>query len=379
MQVFDDIERTELRVPRAEESKFSYLNSSGRPEAAAVRAHLESCLTRYPADHREALITRLRSIDTTYDAAVFELLTHELLIRAGHEVVAVEPAIPGKSTSPDFLMRAPNGTEFVVECVVATGQSDGDQAAQRRLTTALDAVAAVPSPEHYLSVTVDGLPSHPVSLKILRRELSAWIAQLPAGETGKGSPALQFEQHGLRLNISVMMPRRKPPQPGDRSVGSIFYGIRMARPGEDLRGSLLQKANKYGQLEQPYVIAVNCLGNASGERDLLNALLGSPVGIIRRDADGDAQFEGGRANDGVWYDGRRARKRGVSAILSFDRMDPWRPSGRGARLIRNPWAIQPLPDISLPLDQLNPVDGEFVRVDGPEPQAMFGLAENWPE
>lgn len=379
MNLFDDLERTEHRTPHAEDSKFGYLNLSARPEAAAVRAFLEDCLTRYPAGDRSALITRLRSIDTTYDAAVFELLTHELLIRAGHEVVAVEPEIPGKTTSPDFHMRSPGGAEFIVECVVATGQSAGNQAAQRRLTAALDAVAAVPSPAHYLSVDVRGLPTQPVSLKLLRRDLNAWIAQLPIGEEAKRRRPLQIEQHGLRLRISVMTPRRRPPEPGHRSVGSIFYGIRMARPGEDLRGSLLKKANKYGPLDKPYVIAVNCLGDASGERDLLDALLGSTVGIIRPDQNGDSQIEGGRAGDGVLHDGRRARKRGVSAILSFDRLDAWRPWGRGARLIRNPWATHPLPDLPLPVDQLNPVDGEFVRVEGQGAPAMFGLGENWPE
>lgn len=99
------------------------------------------------------------------------------------------------------------------------------------------------------------------------------------------------------------------------------------------------------------------------QADLLDALLGWPIGIIRCDADGEAQLQGGRANDGIWHDGRPARKRAVSAILSLDRIDAWRPWGRGARLIRNPWAIWPLPDIPLSVDQLNPGDGEFVRVE----------------
>jgi hypothetical protein len=73
MDLFDDITRTEHRTPIAEDTKFSYLNASARPEAASVRKFLEDCLTRYPADHRDALVTRLRSIDTTHDAAVFKL------------------------------------------------------------------------------------------------------------------------------------------------------------------------------------------------------------------------------------------------------------------------------------------------------------------
>src|SRR5688572_16369979 len=136
MNLFDEIPRTEHRTPRAEDTKYSYLNLSARPEAAAVRAFLEDCLSRYPAEHRDDLVKRLRSIDTTHDAAVFELLVHELLIRSGHLIVEVEPVIDGKSTNPDFLVRAPDGTEFIVECVMANGESMDAAAAQRRLTTA---------------------------------------------------------------------------------------------------------------------------------------------------------------------------------------------------------------------------------------------------
>jgi len=380
MDLFDDIVRTEHRTPLAEDTKFSYLNASARPEATAVRAFLEDCISRYPADHRDALVTRLRSIDTTHDAAVFELLVHEMLIRAGHEIVEVEPAVEGRSTNPDFLVRAPDGTEFIVECVMANGESSSEASAQRRLTTALDAASAVPSPVHFIAVKVQGIPTQPVSLKTLRRDLSTWIAQLPADEAAaKHARPLIHRQHGLQLLFSAMVKRKKPFVEGGRSIGSISYGIRTAIPGDDLRGSLLKKANKYGQLSVPYVIAVNGAGDAAGERDLLDALLGSPVAILRRSApDDEGTLEGGRSNDGVLHDGRRARKRGVSAILSFDYVSAWRPWGRGARIVRNPWANRPLPDIPLPVDQLNPVDGEFVKVPNDAGAAMFGLDGDWP-
>ncbi len=381
MDLFDDIDRTEHRTPRAEDSKFSYLNLSARPEAAAVRAFLVDCLTRYPAKHKDALITRLRSTDPTHDAAVFELLIHEMLIRAGHEIVEVEPAIEGRTTNPDFLVRAPDGGEFIVECVMANGESSDEAAAQRRLTTALDAANAVPSPVHYLAVKVSGVPSQPVSLKKLRRDLSDWIAQLPQDEAAaKRAKALIHRQHGLELIFSAMVKRRTPFAEGDRSIGATSFGIRTAIPGDDLRGSLLKKANKYGQLAVPYVIALNSAGDAAGERDLLDALLGSTVAIVRRStADQGGGIEAGRANDGVLHDGRRPRKRGVSAILSFDHVSAWRPWGRGARIVRNPWANRPLPDIPLPVDQLNPVDGEFVKIPNDAGPVMFGLHRDWPE
>lgn len=381
MDLFDDIVRTEHRTPLAEDTKFSYLNMSARPEAAAVRAFLEGCLLRYPEHHRDALITRMRSIDTTHDAAVFELLIHEMLIRAGHEIVEVEPAIEGRNTNPDFLVRSPNGSEFIVECVMSNGESSAEAGAQRRLTSALDAASAVPSPVHFIAVKVGGVPTQSISLKALRRDLSAWITELPDDEAAaKRVRPLIHRQHGLELIFSAMVKRNRAFVEGNRSIGAISYGIRMAIPGDDLRASLLKKANKYGELPVPYVIAVNSAGDTTGEHELLDALLGSTVAILRRSSpDDEGELEGGRSNNGILHDGRRARKRGVSAILAFDHVSAWRPWGRGARLVRNPWANRSLPDISLPVDQLNPVDGEFVKLSNDAGPAIFGLDAHWPK
>ena len=89
-------------------------------------------------------------------------------------------------------------------------------------------------------------------------------------------------------------------------------------------------------------------------------------------------LEGGRSNDGVLRNGCRARKRGVSAILAFDYISAWRPWGLGARLVSNPSANGPLPTMPLPIDQLNPIDREFVKVDNDAGAAIFGLDADWP-
>lgn len=378
MALFDDIERTNLAVPRAEETKHGYLNLSARPAAQAVRDFLTEALDRYPGADRQDLMSRLRSIDGTHDAAVFELAVHELLIRTGHTILAVEPRVLGKTTRPDFLVRAPDGSDFVVECVVTNGLSNAAAAAERRLNTALDAVSTTPSPQHILSVKVRGAPAEPITLRQLRHRLRQWIAALPDGDEAKQADALVYEEHGLRLTVIVMARRRHPAEPGDRSVGSIFLGVRAAQPGADLRASLLKKANRYGDLGKPYVIAVNEADGFFGERHLMDALLGSPVVHIRRREGEVDEVWDGRADDGIWTNGRRARKRGISAVLYFSGVSAWRPWGRLARLVRNPWASYPLPELALTVPQLNPGDDEFVALPGEEGPNLFGLDEDWP-
>lgn len=377
MPLFDDIERVSLAIPRAGESRFTYLNNSARPAAAAVREFLTSCVADYPEEGRSDLITRLRSIDTNFESAVFELIVHQLLIRSGHRIVAIEPVLPGTTKRPDFLVAAPDGTEFIVECVVANGRSEQALGADRRLAAALDAISETPSPRHFLSVHIEGAAGAMITTRVLRRRLAQWIEALPDGVAAKEWPEFVHEEHGLTLTVSVLVERRRPFEVGERSVAATHFPVRVAQPGEDVRGSLEKKANRYGDLGRPYVIAVGDVGNFHGEHHLMDALLGSQVVVINRDVPG-GNPRAERADNGLWTNGRRARKRGVSGVLYLAGMDAWRPWGRTIRLVTNPWATHPLDDGVLPVPKLLPIDGEFRPVDGEHGPGLFGLDEDWP-
>jgi hypothetical protein len=68
--VFDDI-APDLDGPLApDETDFGYLSRSIGPEAARVRTLIEDWISRYPDEHRPALIARLRSkIDDAHQSA----------------------------------------------------------------------------------------------------------------------------------------------------------------------------------------------------------------------------------------------------------------------------------------------------------------------
>lgn len=98
MPIFDSRERTSKEAGSSSIPQFAYLNSSARPEAGRVREALEDFITRFPEAHRGALIARLRSeLDEVHHSAFFELALHELLLRSGHQIEEIEPAIPGSS------------------------------------------------------------------------------------------------------------------------------------------------------------------------------------------------------------------------------------------------------------------------------------------
>ena len=94
MAVFDDIE-PDLDGPMApDETDFGYVSRSNRPEAARVRDLIEDWISRYPDEHRPALVARLRSkIDDAHQSTFFELSLHDLRLVTGHVSVTIDTVV----------------------------------------------------------------------------------------------------------------------------------------------------------------------------------------------------------------------------------------------------------------------------------------------
>lgn len=84
MNLFDDIERTDLGRATYSETGFRYLNRSARSDVRRVRELLESWFARYPNEHQSDLARRFRAAGRRgLEPPFFELFLHELLLRLG--------------------------------------------------------------------------------------------------------------------------------------------------------------------------------------------------------------------------------------------------------------------------------------------------------
>ena len=379
MAVFEGIE-PDLDGPMApNETDFGYLSRSTRPRAARVRELIESWVSHYPEGDRPALVARLRSkIDDAHQSAFFELALHELLLVTGHVIVAIEPKLEHTSYSPDFLVQAPDGTRFYLEAVVATAKSAQAVAADKRLNVAIAAIERVESPAHFLDLHVEGKPTQPIRGGHLRGALAAWIATLPDSDDAKLVPAFVYEAFGCKFTITAFHRNRRG-EVGERAIGVRSMEPYWGTPGDGIRESVDKKASKYGELDAPFVVAVNATGEYQNEEDAFDALLGSPCVIVRRFEDGRVEQRESRNPDGVWRGKNGPRNTGLSAVLSTERLSPWSVDLRRARLIRNPWAARPLAAAPLKVDELNPVEGKFVKSEGSAFGVTFGLHKGWPE
>jgi hypothetical protein len=385
MHVFDDGPKELRGASNYVVSHFEYLNSSARVEAAKVRAVVERMFGRYPVQMQEALRRRLRSVDNnTHIGAFFELALHDLLLCSGCRVLAVEPDLEDTPRSPDFLARTPQGQRFYLEATLATGRSRSEEGADRRLKEAFQAIDSVHSPDFFLELHIAGMPAAPVSGGRLRHALEQWLRSLDyqqvrrSWDESEERPVFRYEQHGVRFQI-LPIPRggSRGTMQRSRAIGVQMPAALWVQPQEAIRNALLAKVSRYGQLDAPYLIAINAMDDHADEESVVDAAFGTP-GVSVRHTPSGFEERGARDGDGVWLGPRGPVNTRVSGILSTERLTPWTLAQCRARLVLNPWSRYPLLDPPLPIDRLS-VRGEHLRsTRGLSVRKLFDLPEGWP-
>jgi hypothetical protein len=233
------------------------------------------------------------------------------------------------------------------------------------------------------------MPTAPITDKTLKQELQQWLARLDHDEVSiawqggvESTQVLVYEEHSVRFRIS---PVPRPRSPGT-TAPTWFIGMRMpdaswVQPRLAIRRAVNRKATRYGDPDLPYVVAVNATSDFADEKDAVDALFG-PLATIVQSTEAGHEYEFARFPDGVWNsvwkEGERTNTR-VSAVLSTERLTPWSVGQQRARLIINPWAKKPLPELALGVDVLRLLGPELRRFPGEDLRTLFGLPEGWPE
>lgn len=247
MRVFDDKVRTNDLPANHLISAFEYLNDSARVEAQRVRNQVTSMFERYPKEHQNDLFNRLRSKhDITHQSAFFELALHELLVRQNFAVKEIEPTL-ANGKAPDFLVEAPDRSQFYLEATLATGQSDDEASADRRVRQAIQAIDEVRSPDFFLSVSTHGTPSQPVAIRKLGRAIQNYIDNLDYDyivdliSNNQQVPLHLHKEHGLHITITVF-PKNTRGNLRGRAIGGGMLPGGLVNPHIPIRTSVKKKA-----------------------------------------------------------------------------------------------------------------------------------------
>lgn len=357
---------------RYDETSFDFYDRCSEPVISAVRDKLEEWFAAFPAGHaRRDLLGRLRDGDSRqFHSAVWELYIHESLRRQQFRV-APNPKLTHTTRRVDFL--ATRGDERVyVECTVVS-HSDTDakeRSAIGRLEAAIDASGIT---DYWLDLDFGQRGRAPINPEPFVTALREWIGTLDRDHVEstvhQGRNSLpHFEWREGDWITQVWAIPRGPDLRGRTDVRPL--GI---LPGEDLDGELWLaaraklelKAEAYGNLNAPYIIALDAPEAWPDEEQLAWAVLGPGAFTTWWQRDGFLLRPGGPSYEGV------------SGVLMGITIQPHSFPRQVPTLYENPDARRPVPD-SVNWNRVRVRDGSPLHVSGRPVHEAFEVDEGWP-
>ncbi len=364
MQLFSDCIRRDSSPRPEQESTFAHLDRRSGEQWARVRACLETWFMRYPAEDRRKLSQRFRSgDDDAFHSAYLELCIHELLLRTNHGVT-IHPEIDGTSKCPDFFANDGVLGKTIVECAIVTGMSKKERGTEALVGSVNDALASVWSPDFYFEFSYSGTPRSPVPVSIWRNRLECWASTLDyepvraqMQNTLRRRPELDLQHDGLIVRVRPIAKRAARGKPDVSSRGpSAFDGLQVTSRFA-IRDCVQNKATRYGKVDLPFVVVVNCMGVNAVDDEICDGIFG---------------------RDGVWraHDDRRHTR--LSAVLAFEQLFPWGVPRARAWLFHNPVAKIRYEGPLDRLPQLCFTENGIELREGCQIGSILGLADHWP-
>lgn len=390
--LFDDIPRSYKGPANRSEPSFDYLNRSARLDVDRVRHVLGEWFSHFLTAAQPDLRNRFRSKDDRQHlGAFFELYLHELLCRLEMNV-EVHPVSPkAKKTRPDFKVSKGRTPVFYLEATLAAS-SDTDVSAENIESRVYDVLDRMDSPNFFIGIEVKGAPATDPPAKQMRRFLEQKLKDLDPDAVAR-----QLEQGGLKALPSwtwqhgtwevTFRPIPKSPEargkPGLRPVGAHMYEFRYVEPQEGIHDAVRKKATKYGDLDLPYIVAVNALDLFVDQDAVAAALLGDEQYIATLYEDGSTKGHQSRKPNGVFYGPQGPQNTRVSGVLmlgGFGGLRPWNVATEVPVLWHNPWALYPLaPETwSLPQMVFDSSSSQMVKREGLQIAEVLGLPPGWP-
>lgn len=389
VRVFDEKVRIDDGPKTRDEGLFAFYDRAARRPFAIFRELVNSWLAEMPEEAGAEIAARMRKGDDLgFATGLSELKLHAALLRRGFGLEP-HPDLPGTDKRLDFLLRRAEGERVAYLEITTINPGSERIGRDRREAVIFEAVNGASMPEDLrLVYEVAAFGTGSPSTKKLRVAVERWAQERAEAARGTGEVQEAFAIDDWRFRLSLIGGFKA--RPAGRRIA--MYGVMNGRivgapPSTDGLGKALNaKANKYGDLDLPYLIAVfdrtDSLAWFSRDfaENVASVLFGSELVEDVVMASGEIRSSEARARDGWFGDPAAPRRRGVSAVLVFPSAEPWylaEPRGQPL-LVRNPWATRPLPEGILPVNELviDEREGRLVRR---SPMAeMLELPNPWP-
>ena len=384
MPLFDDFERHDASPGGHGEDYFTFLNRADGPVWARIRCVLDQWFVDYPTDHAADLRGRFRSrLPGAHLSAWWELYLHHLFSRLQY-TVTVHPEVADTSRRPDFEMTSGEQRFYVEGAVVFSGIVD-DTRDEVREGWIMDAVNRGTNPNFYVGIEFEQLGEKRPRDRDVYKPLEQWldtldpdvaIAQydetrtLPERTFCIGDWRVRFRAFPLKAEARGAVDPGPLLGAGPPSAGRVD-------DVPQLRDTLKHKRGRYGHLQAPLIVAINCATSSVHDEDVADALYGSLAYQFHVDEPGAGKAV--RMPDGAWIDENGPRGQRMSALLVASRLHMGTVTERGPRLWLHPWAhaelAARLPFTTWRLSSGGRLSSEDREIDM---ASLLGLPPSWP-
>lgn len=379
--LFPERQRTDDAPGRHGEQTFAFLERSGLIRAQRVRELLNNWYSRYPAEVQSELASRF--VDD-FHAGFLELFLHETFLRLGWSLTP-HPTVPGSAKRPDFLVEK-GDVRFYLEAKVARDKSAEEEAREHMEHAIYDAINEVPSPNYFLRIKrLDLTGTAQPSLNDLKNFVAQQLTLHATHPAVLGEPVpLQLdgvatiEYREPRVEIDIALIPRSPNARGRtdiRSIGMYPFQRRIGGTKDAVRVAMKRKGARYGALDLPYIVAINCVSEWGVDQDdILDALFGDEQLVVARET---GMAIPSRARNGAWIGPTGPVLTRVSGAIVAS-IYPWSLEVPTCALVHNPWARLPLQTIEHPFVSAKVSGTRVIWEDGGDLLQFFDLQSPWP-
>ncbi|HHT9131162.1 MAG TPA: hypothetical protein ACFYED_01610 [Candidatus Tripitaka californicus] len=359
--LFDEIERKDTGPEPESGVDYEYLSHSDRLEVQKICSLLEDWFSRYPKEAQDEFLERFKGVE--HAKAFFELYIHEILCKQGF-TCRVHPEIEGCNTHPEFLVSG-KGLDFYVEATVP--ELPWDDALHHRLWSEFVDKLNKMYCEYYLSAHSAGTLKSRPSLK----QIKNWLKTKQPDENSR-----ELELGGAYIKITIL--GKKETTTG-RTVGASGYSG-WCQTASMIRNVIHKKATKYGNLEYPYLIAINVNAPLSGVSadTVASAFFGNLCVRINPKTGESITGRDLRTAKLLSPKGDPQNTR-VSGVIILENLVPWSIAHATPMLWHNPLADPfPFPPELWQLPQQIPKEGVYAEKAGETISDLLGLPLHWP-
>ena len=227
------------------ESDYAYLNRSGRPVAARVRALMNKWYVEYPKHSQADIKGRFRSADPgQHIGALNELFLHALFRRLGYQIDVV-PSGPANRSRPDLALTSDVFPDFDLEATVAD-MPEKERSKIRRANVLYDTINRIRTTDFMLMIESWRGPDSDPPSRVLRMRLQAWLEGLDADKVSAREPrrlddlpTYPFSHEGWNVKLWAIPQKDEfRGEPIDTPIGGFLSGVHRLDSAGQIRRAL---------------------------------------------------------------------------------------------------------------------------------------------